>query len=80
MNRASADVGFIFIAYNLRRIVKILGQEAFKKYLRMLALLISEIFEFIWHKKLKYEHLIFCRKDCLINFVPSLNRLIFDEI
>jgi len=79
MNRASADVGFIFIAYNLRRIMNILGQEAFKKYLRMLVLLISEIFEVIWYKKLKYEHRIFCRKDCLINFVPSLNRFIFDE-
>ena len=27
MKRASADVGFIFIAYNLRRIINILGIE-----------------------------------------------------
>jgi transposase len=30
MARASGDVGFIFIAYNLKRIINILGKEAFK--------------------------------------------------
>jgi transposase len=34
MARASADVGFIFIAYNLRRIINILGLDAFRKYLK----------------------------------------------
>jgi len=34
--RASADVGFMFIAYNLRRIMNILGQEMFKSYLKEL--------------------------------------------
>lgn len=34
MNRAEADVGFMFIAYNLRRILTILGQKELKKWLK----------------------------------------------
>jgi len=34
--RAESDVGFMFIAYNLRRIINILGRDALKKYLRVL--------------------------------------------
>jgi len=34
--RAEADVGLMFIAYNLRRMINILGKEAFKEYLTML--------------------------------------------
>jgi len=37
MKRASADVGFMFIAFNLRRIINILGQDVLKKFLRELA-------------------------------------------
>ncbi|MFV9646751.1 MAG: IS1182 family transposase [Desulfobacterales bacterium] len=33
MARASADVGFMLIAYNLRRLINIIGQNEFKKYL-----------------------------------------------
>jgi transposase len=32
INRASADVGFMFIAYNLRRIISILGKARLMKY------------------------------------------------
>jgi len=38
MARANADVGFIFIAYNLRRLINILGKEVFRKYLNTNAL------------------------------------------
>lgn len=41
--RASADVGFMFISYNLRRIMNILGQEVFKKFLKELGLLFFQI-------------------------------------
>jgi transposase len=34
MERASADVGFIFTAYNLRRIINIIGQKNLKEYLK----------------------------------------------
>ncbi len=36
MKRASADVGFIFIAYNLRRIFNIIDQNVLKKFLKEL--------------------------------------------
>jgi transposase len=46
MNRASADVGFMFIAYNLRRIGNILTREVLKEYLRMLVSLFFSISAF----------------------------------
>jgi transposase len=39
MERAAADVGFMFIAYNLRRLMNILSEDKLKSYLRKLALL-----------------------------------------
>jgi transposase len=44
MARASADVGLIFIAYNLRRLINILGKEAFGKYLKACFLKLSAFF------------------------------------
>ena len=75
--RASADMGLMFIAYNLRRIINILGQDVFKKYLMMLILLFLRIFGVIGFQVLQYKHGIFSRKYSLINFAPSLNHLIF---
>jgi len=34
LKRATADVGLIFTAYNLRRIMNLIGQNGLKKYLR----------------------------------------------
>lgn len=42
MKRASADVGFMFIAYNLRRIMNILCKNALKRFLRELCSLFFE--------------------------------------
>lgn len=41
INHASADVGLIFTAFNLRRIFNILGPEVLKKYLKGLASIFS---------------------------------------
>lgn len=38
MKRASADVGMMFTAYNLRRLLNIIGKNEFKKYLKELIL------------------------------------------
>lgn len=35
--RASADVGLMFVAYNLRRLINIIGLDEFKKHLNALA-------------------------------------------
>ena len=37
--RASADVGLMFVAYNLRRIMNILDKNIFKKFLKELGFL-----------------------------------------
>jgi transposase len=50
INRASADVGFMFIAYNLRRIVNILGQNLMKEYLRILLPLFLTVLDFFRQK------------------------------
>jgi hypothetical protein len=39
--RASADVGLMFVAYNIRRIMNILGKDELKKYLKELVLMFS---------------------------------------
>ena len=43
IKRASADVGFMFIAYNLRRMMNIIDKNLLTKFLRELAFLFSEI-------------------------------------
>ena len=47
ISRASSDVGFMFIAYNLRRIVNILSRDRLKEYLGMLLLPFSTISDLI---------------------------------
>jgi hypothetical protein len=42
--RASSDVGFMFIAYNLRRIGNILTRDRLKEYLRILVLMFLDLF------------------------------------
>jgi len=46
INRASADAGFMFIAYNLRRICNILTPNVLKEYLRILSCLFMSLFDF----------------------------------
>jgi hypothetical protein len=43
-SRASSDVGFMFIAYNLRRIGNILSRDRLKEYLRILLSLFLIVF------------------------------------
>jgi transposase len=44
MSRASSDVGFMLIAYNLRRIVNILTTDRLKEYLRFLVSMFLDLF------------------------------------
>ncbi len=76
--RASADVGFMFIAYNLRRIMNIVGQKAFKKYLRILVSYFLRILSIVRLKNLKSEIINLFGKYLLPNVEPSLNSFIFD--
>jgi transposase len=55
MNRASSDVGFMFIAYNLRRIISILGKEKLSEYLRILVSIILTVSAFFRRKTSRLE-------------------------
>jgi len=46
IKRTSSDVGFMFIAYNLRRIANILSPEVLKEYLRIFVSLFSTLTAF----------------------------------
>ena len=52
IKRASADAGLMFIAYNLKRLINIIGKDGLAKYLQALALLFIR-------KKASLRHLIF---------------------
>lgn len=41
LKRATADVGFMFVAYNLRRLMNIIGKNSFTKFLKELVALFS---------------------------------------
>src|SRR5690625_6641677 len=55
IKRSSADIGLVFVAYNLRRIFNILSSELLKKYLRALDFYFSV---FRTHFKLIYRIII----------------------
>ena len=45
IERAAADVGLIFIAYNIRRIINIVGYKAFRDYMQSILLYFLRIFK-----------------------------------
>lgn len=72
--RASADVGFIFIAYNLRRIINILGQDVLKKFLKELAPLFSQINVVVNAFCFEITNAVFSNTLLKSIFQPSANR------
>jgi transposase len=56
IHRASADVGFMMVAYNLRRIINILGKDTFRKYLQNVLNIIFYIFGLIWLKNISFKN------------------------
>lgn len=59
IKRASADVGFMFTAYNLRRLINIIGKNEFKDYLERYVLSFFVIFETYRNITSNLRHLIF---------------------
>ena len=79
-NRASADIGLIFTAYNLRRIINILGFKTMRDYLKALAFSYQGIFQQIWLSIIRFK-----ARKFLNSFYPTsservLNLLIFNPI
>ena len=80
IKRAEADVGFMFIAYNLRRIINIVGLPALKSYFKST---LDIIFEIIRLVQVKISNLKFIYSNITISQLFSkgvLKSLIFDEI
>ena len=69
IKRASADVGFMFIAYNLRRIGNILTSNRLREYLRILILLIIRKKELLRVKIGSLSAMIFWKQDLDLNFL-----------
>jgi transposase len=59
MHRASADVGLILIAYNLLRIINIVGEEMLRKHLNSMKARIFIIFVKIWLNITNFKRLYF---------------------
>ncbi|MBW2252855.1 MAG: transposase [Deltaproteobacteria bacterium] len=79
MSRASADVGLMFIAYTIRRIMNILDKDEFKKYLKEVVLLFSgQIHKISLHMNLS-DISGFLGKTYQSIFNCLLKRLIFNQ-
>ncbi|MCK4700028.1 MAG: transposase, partial [Bacteroidales bacterium] len=77
--RASADIGFMFIAYNLRRIMNIVRKNALKKYLEVLVLSISRRYSPIRLKISLFKAINLLKKNLSSFFERFLNWLKFDQ-
>lgn len=71
--RASADVGLMFIAYNLRRIINIVGQNELKKFLEGLIFAISNTWQTI-----KHAITIFCHQILFYNWRFFTGKYLFN--
>jgi hypothetical protein len=75
--RASADVGFMFIAYNLRRIMNIVGADELKKFFGELAFVFFGIMTSAKAISIKSTHLNFKRIFSDALFKACLNKAVF---
>jgi len=76
--RASADVGLMFTAYNLRRIINILGIENLKKYLKSTVFCLSGIYQHIWLDFVRSKRFNFQSQFRWQFSNMPLNKFIFD--
>ena len=73
--RAGSDVGFMFIAYNLRRIGNILTMNVLKDYLKILATLFLTVLDFFRRKISRFWTPFFREIICANEKQPSLKSL-----
>jgi len=66
INRASSDVGFMFIAYNLRRIISILGKDQMMEYLRILVSLFLTVSACFRRKISRLEAVVYQKCNWLL--------------
>ena len=73
--RASADVGFMMTAYNLRRIINILGTERFKEFLKYRIDLFFDETATLKRILAHMRVLLFPERNCKSAFMLPVNRL-----
>jgi len=73
MERASSDVGFMFIAYNLRRIGNILTRDQLNEYLRILVLLFLTNYNLLRGILRQYKKFVFTEQDWVSKNQTLLN-------
>lgn len=79
INRASADVGFIFTAYNLRRIMNIIGFDRLKKYMEVLLIDFLMLIRILWLQTINFNDSKILRKLYPKYFYLSYNRFTFSK-
>ena len=78
-SRASADVGLMFTAYNLRRIFNILGSDAFVNYLKTTAFNFIGILHQIRLLFVHFKELFFQNQKIVLSLNNPSNLLIFNQ-
>jgi transposase len=68
INRASADVGLMFVVYNLRRIINIIGHDLLRAYLKAL----SVIFNFFYNRFKPFWRIQFLASTLIYSKIESL--------
>jgi len=80
IKRASSDVGLMFVAYNIRRIINILGKNELKKYLeRVVFSFLHQLCE-IRHKYLRSNASKLCGIKIWLVFEYPLKSFKFDQL
>lgn len=78
--RASADVGLMFVAYNIRRIMNIIGENELRKYLAKAAFSFSDQIPKLRLNLKIYKAIIFMQENIKRLFNHPLKRLKFDQL
>ena len=66
MKRASADIGLMFVAFYVRRLMNIIDKKAFKKFLQELAFFDSEILTTSKAIKAQIRYLFLANKNSIL--------------
>ena len=79
MQRASGDVGLMFTAYNLRRLINLIGLKTLIKYFKELCLIFSKKLAQIWTEISNFKPLKILKKNLHHKTEVVLKWLIFDK-
>jgi hypothetical protein len=77
IKNASADVGFIFIAYNLRRIINIIGISKLKEYFDLIYVhVLTKILKLVLYKQIDLPQSVLIKQNLKTRFLLANKILI----